>query len=161
MNRTLALLAALLLAVGFVGCTGYPDGPAVSFKNQTELLSTTWRVRQAIRNGDTDITDQYEGEFFEFGEDGSFRTIKVGYTRSIPPFTRDTTFNPIAAGEWQYRNDVTQVELLYRIQFADPYDPSILYVETFNELWTIARLAEGELWLRDDSTELKMEFFTP
>jgi hypothetical protein len=161
MNRTLALLAVILFAVSLIGCTGYPDGPSVSFKNQTDLLSTTWRVRQAIRNGDIDIRDQYEGEFFQFDDNGGFRTLEVGYTVSIPPYTRDTTFNAIAVGEWQYRNDRSQLELLYRIQVYDPYNPGIVYLETFNRLWRIDRLAEGELWLSDDSTQLKMEFFVP
>ncbi len=162
MNRTLALLAALLvIAISLTGCTGYPEGPQVSFQNQTDLLATTWRVRQALRNGDTDITEQYEGEFFQFEDDGAFRKLENGYRVSLPPYTQDTTFNAIATGDWLFRSDGRQIELLYLITVQDPYNPSVRYNEVFNELWTIDRLAEGELKLSDDSTVLRMEFFVP
>jgi hypothetical protein len=162
MNRTLALLAVLLvITMSLLSCTGYPDGPRISFQNQTDLLSTTWRVRQALRNGEIDITDQYEGEFFEFEDDGAFRKLEKGYTVSLPPYTQDTTFNAIAPGEWQFRSGGTEIELLYLIRTQDPYNPAVRYTEVFNELWTIQRLAEGELTLSDDSTVLRLEFFVP
>lgn len=160
MNRTLALSVAFILVVTLIGCTGYPEGPSVSFRNPTELISTTWRVQQAVQNG-VDITSEYEGEFFTFEEDGGFRKLEVGYEISLPPFTQDTIFNALGTGDWQFRNDRSQVELLYQIFPFDPYVSGTFYEVTFNELWTIARLAEGELWLRDDSTELRMEFFVP
>jgi len=160
MKQILAYLTAMVLLLGVAGCTGYPDGPSVSLTSAVSKLSTTWRIKQAIQNG-TDITSEYDNEFFEFEEEGDFELLESTYDVSIPPFTMDTVLTVAGQGSWQFRNQQSQIELLYQVRVKDPFNSSVSYTRTFNELWTIDRLTKEEFWLSDDSTSLKLEFFVP
>ncbi|RMG67407.1 MAG: hypothetical protein D6722_13185 [Bacteroidetes bacterium] len=153
----LPLLAIALFAFQ-TGCNKYPDGPGASFRSATSRISTTWDIKAANQDG-VDITDQFEGEFFEFEEDGSFRRLETDFLISLPPFSQDTIVNIVAEGEWTFIEDETQVELFYTYTFRDPYNSSILYNEEVNERWEIRRLTQDELWLRQEGTTIRFEFF--
>ncbi len=148
---TLPLLALL-------GCTGYPDGPAISFRHTGELIATTWQVKDAIRDNQ-DISAGYRGDYQTFRDNGDFRYFDAERLISLPPFTQDTTIALVGVGEWAFVNGNSQVELFYAFEYEDPYNPDVIYREEVNQLWDIARLAIGELWLQDDSTLLKFEYF--
>ncbi len=148
-----------LALVGVTACTGYPDGPAISFRPADELLVTTWKVKDAIRDNQ-DISARYEGDFQTFLADGQYLYFDSARTISLPPFTQDTTIFLQGTGEWRFVNGKSQIELLYAFEFEDPYNSDVTYREEINSLWTVARLAAGELWLEDDSTLLRLEFLT-
>lgn len=150
----IGLIAITLL----VGCTGYPDGPAISFRSADELISTTWQIKDAISNN-TDISAGFGGDYVTFRDGGDYRYFDGARTISLPPFTQDTTIAVEGVGEWRFVDGNSKVELFYAFEFEDPYNSDVTYREELNELWTIARLAEGELWLEDDSVLLKFEFF--
>ncbi|MEM7654726.1 MAG: hypothetical protein AAF399_01245 [Bacteroidota bacterium] len=156
------LLSVVFLLVSlFLGsCTGYPDGPSVSFTSALTKISTTWRVKQAVLNNTEDVTTDYETEYFKFDEDGEFETLEARYQISLPPFTQDTIIPAIGSGTWRFLEEETMVELLYGYRFRDPYNSDIFYTEEQNERYEIRRLAEDELWLSNDSLFLKLEFFS-
>ena len=153
----LALPAVLFLALS-TGCSKYPDGQA-SLRSATSRIATTWDIKSASLDG-TDITDEFEGEFFEFEEDGSFRRLETDFLISVPPFSQDTIVNVVGTGEWTFIEDETQVELFYTYTFRDPYNSSILYNQEVNERWEIRRLAADELWLRRGNLFIRFEFFS-
>jgi hypothetical protein len=150
------LLAALLAG----SCTGYPDGPSVSFTSALTKISTTWRVKQATLNQTTDVTGEYENEYFRFNEDGEFETLEARFSISLPPFSQDTVIAAIGSGSWRFLEKETKVEMLYAYRFRDPYNSDIFYREEKNERYDISRLSQDELWLENDSLLLKLEFFS-
>ncbi len=150
----------LLLGMGLSACTGYPDGPAISFRSDEELIASSWSVKDAIRNN-TDISAEFAGDYQSFRDGGDYRYYDSERVISLPPFTQDTTIALEGVGEWRFVNGGSQVELFYAFEFQDPYNTDVTYREEFNQLWTVARLAVGELWLENDSTLLKLEFYTP
>ncbi len=149
----------VLPMIALVGCTGYPDGPAISFQSADELIATTWQVKDAISNNQ-DISAKYAGDYQTFRDGGEYRYFDELRKVSLPPFTQDTSIAMEGVGEWRFVNKKSQVELFYTFEFEDPYNPDVIYREEFNELWTVARLKEGELWLEDDSVLLKLEYYT-
>lgn len=152
----LALGACLLLSVA---CTPYPEGPRISFQSALNKISSSWQVREASLNG-VDITAEYDGEFYSFDEDGDFQRLEKTFQITIPPFSQDTILPIVGQGEWAFVNNNEEVEWLYDFTYRDPYNSDVRYTEQFNERWRIDRLADGELWLRNDSMTLRMEFFT-
>lgn len=150
----LALLGSFLIA----GCTGYADGPAINLKSAKTKIANTWRVDDASLNG-VETTSSYTDDFLKFEESGDFTYFDALRLISIPPFTQDTLMPMEGFGDWQFLDGGKQLEVFYTFQFKDPYNPDITYSEDINERWEVTRLAEGELWLRNDSTILKLEFF--
>lgn len=148
------LTGSLLLA----GCTGYSDGPTLSLKSAKSKISTTWRVQDASLFG-AEVTQNYAQDFFKFEEDGDFSYFDANRLIAVPPFTQDTIMPLEGIGEWQFLDGSKQLEVLYTFTFKDPYNPDITYSEDVNQRWEVTRLADGELWLRDDSTILKLEFY--
>ncbi|MEM7372012.1 MAG: hypothetical protein AAF587_25575 [Bacteroidota bacterium] len=149
-----------LVILGLMGsCTGYSEGPKVSFTAALTKISTTWRIKSATENG-ADITDRYEEEFFRFKENGVFETLESTYVIAVPPFTLNDTTALQGIGEWKFVNDESGVEMLYSFSYTDPYNSDVTYREEVNQQYDILRLSQEELWLRNDSIFLKMEFFS-
>lgn len=157
-QRSFLYFLPILALFGLAACTGYPDGPAVSLRSAEVLISTTWKVKDAIRNGQ-DISGNYTDDYLTLRDGGDLRYFDANRVISLPPFTQDTTVDVEGIGEWHFVNGKSQVELFYSLEFQDPYNLDVTYREEVNQLWEVARLAVGELWLQDDSTLLKLEFF--
>lgn len=157
MIRSLNLSVASLVLLTLISCTGYPDGPAISFRSAEVKLVNTWSISEATRNG-VDISTDFAEEYYRFREDGNFERLESSFSIEIPPNPAQTS-SELASGEWYFRNDQSQLEVLYQFRFRDPINSSVEYVKTVNELWDIARLTQEELWLTDDSTILKMVLF--
>ncbi|MDX2250477.1 MAG: hypothetical protein SF052_27090 [Bacteroidia bacterium] len=155
---TLLTIAFLMGSLILTGCTGYSDGPVLSLKSAKTKISTTWRVKDASLFG-VEVTSSYDQDFFKFEEDGDFSYFDASRLIAVPPFTQDTIMPLEGVGEWQFLDGSKQLEVLYTFSFKDPYNPDITYTEDVNQRWEVTRLAEGELWLRDDSTILKLEFY--
>jgi hypothetical protein len=154
MNRLIAVAIWSVGLLSLMGCTGYPDGPAVSLSAAEEKLLNTWVIEEAERNG-MDVTDAYREDFFRFEAEGAFARQEGRFVVDVPPGASQVG-EKLGRGEWVFRNEGTQVELLYQFRFDDPSNPSVEYLRNINELWDIRRLSRQELWLADDSTTLKM-----
>ncbi|WNJ16502.1 hypothetical protein [Pontibacter sp. G13] len=159
-TTTFGLAAAwMLLAFIVSGCTGYPDGPAISFQSATSKISTTWRIDEASVNGE-EITDQFEGDFLKFEEDGDFQVFDNHFMVSLPPFSQDSAVSMLGFGNWEFLDGSKYVELLYDFRVQDPYNQTVIYEQNINQVWQVTRLSDDQLWLSNDSTLLKLEFYT-
>ncbi|MDX2285961.1 MAG: hypothetical protein NW241_17465 [Bacteroidia bacterium] len=155
-----ALLAAAVLLAATSGCTPYPEGPAISFRAALKQISTTWRIKEAIRGGN-EVTAEFTDEYLKFEEDGDFSRLEKQFQIVIPPFTQNQTVSAVGSGEWDFVDGGAQLEVLYTFEFQDPYNSAVRYSEQYNERWEILRLAEGQLWIRNGDLTLKCEFFNP
>ncbi len=159
MNQSLAFFSTVLLASFLAACTGYSNGPAISLRSAETKIANTWIVDEALLNG-ADATADYTDEFFRFNGNGTFERLENTYQTNIPP-VGPTVSKEVGQGDWFFRNGESQVELLYQFETTDPLNPSVDYVRTVNQLWTISRLTQEELWLEDDSTSLKLTLRNP
>lgn len=148
---------ALILAFGLQACTGYDDGPSISFRSEAVKIANTWRIQAASLRG-VEVTANYEGDFYRFQEEGEFDRLDAAKFISVPPFTQDTIVTETAIGSWQFLKD-NKIEILYAYIIPDPYDSDITYREEHYEVWQIDRLTPEELWLRNDSLTFKMGIF--
>jgi hypothetical protein len=154
---SLLLMAAAFLALGaFSGCTGYADGPSVSFRKAEDLLIRKWVVT-AASDANADISAEYANEFFDFQLEGIFRRAENAYPLSIPPFTQDGNIAVVGEGQWSFLEDERVIELIYTVEYTDPFNSSVKYRELFNEVWEITRLTETELRLRNGALRLRLE----
>ena len=51
-------IVLLVITTGFYACTGYEDGPAISFRSTSKLLIRAWNVDQFLVDG-VDSTQRY------------------------------------------------------------------------------------------------------
>jgi len=151
--------ALILFAMASAACTGFADGPTISFQSTTTKLANTWEVKEAAQDG-VDITSQFQGDNFEFKTNGVYQTLEASKAISLPPFTRDTLIPLVGIGEWNLLSK-NELELLYSFQFRDTYNNDVIYKEELYERWEITRLSDEQLWLRNENTLIKMEFFVP
>ena len=158
-HNFVSLCAIFLLVLGFTfqGCTGYDDGPAISFRSEETKLANTWRIQGASLRG-IEITDVYTDDFYRFKEGGDFERLDAAKLISVPPFTQDTIVTESGIGSWQFLKK-NKLEILYTYTIPDPYDSDISYTEEHYEVWEIDRLTQEELWLRNDSLTFKMGIF--
>ncbi|MEO0472110.1 MAG: hypothetical protein AAF206_20965 [Bacteroidota bacterium] len=150
-------LVLLSMAVISSSCNRFEDGPGISFQSAVNRISNTWRVKEAALNG-ADITPQFESDFFTFDDNGVFETLDAARLIHLPPYTQDTIIPTKGEGEWDFV-DRSHIEILYNYRFRDPYNTSVNYVDERYEFWEVTRLSADELWLRNDSVLMKMEFF--
>ncbi|MCB0840012.1 MAG: hypothetical protein KDD63_18895 [Bacteroidetes bacterium] len=158
LHSTLLVGIMAIAAWAMTGCTGYPDGPGVSFKSAQSKITTTWRIQDASLKGN-EITSEYTDDFLQFNSNGEFQYFDANRQIRIPPFTQDTIMPIEGLGQWEFLDGNKQVELFYTFEFVDPYNSDIIYSEDINERWDITRLADGELWMRKGDLFLKLEFF--
>lgn len=151
------LIPILLILAPLAGCTGFEDGPSISFKAPEKIMANKWAVREAVIRS-TDITADYASDFLEFEELGNFTYDESARIVSFPPFTRKDTISLRGTGTWSFLDGKTdQIELLYGFTYKDLYDPEIEYKEERYERWDIQRLTAEEFWIKNDSISLKLE----
>jgi hypothetical protein len=151
---TLALLTAS--SVALTGCTEFPDGPAVSFKSAAKKLAGTWLITEATQ-GNTDVIGDFAGETLKFEAEGTFERLEKTFVVSVPPFTQSSIIQNTGTGLWQLIEGDTQIDVVYQFRYTDPYNSSVTYVQNQQELWTINRLTEDELWVSSGQLELRLE----
>ena len=156
LNLTGAILT-LIFAWGLQGCTGYDDGPLISFRSEEAKIANAWRIQGASLRG-VEVTVDYNGDFYRFQEGGTFQRLDAAKFVSYPPFTQDATITANATGTWKFLKD-NKIEIFYAFIIPDPYDSDVSYREEHYEVWQIDRLTPEELWLRNDSLTFKMGIF--
>jgi hypothetical protein len=147
----------ILILLALSGCTGFEDGPRISFTDPATIIANEWSVREAIQGG-VEITAQYAGDVLKFEEQGAFSYQESSRIITSPPFTRRDTIQILGIGTWDFLKKKDEIELLYTFEFQDLYDPeNVTYVEERYEQWEIQRLTEDEFWIRNDSVSLRLE----
>lgn len=159
MNQILATVFIIISLALLAGCTGYPDGPALSIKPTEDLLVNAWKIDEAVRNG-VDVSAEYADENYTFEANGDLERLERSFMTDIPP-TGVSSSSELGKGNWFLRNAKSQIEMVYTYSFGDPLNAAVAYQRTVNELWTIDRLTAEALWLSDDSTSLKMSLLNP
>jgi hypothetical protein len=155
-NRlTITLFLLPLLALTFSSCTGYEDGPAVSFTSPNKKMAGTWSFKEVIKNA-VEITPQYTDDFVTFEEDGGFSSLDAERVVSLPPFNSPDTLPVLGRGSWDFLDKNNRIELFYTYNYQDNFDPDLFYQEEMYEQWTILRLTEEEFWLENDSMRYKL-----
>lgn len=144
-----------VICAALAGCTGFEDGPALSFKATEKQIANDWTVDEALLLN-TDITDRYTSDVITFEEAKGFNYLDASRIVSFPPFTSTDTVAALGNGRWDFLDKNNMIELLYTFTFRDQYDTTIIYAEERYEQWEIQRLTSEELWLRNDSVSLKL-----
>jgi|GEM_PF-3116350 len=144
---------SLVIIMGIAGCRTFDQGPRVSFKKAEERVANTWIVKEAVQNN-VEITDRFDGGFLTFEVNRDFIILDVDWEVTIPPFGQDTVLTIGGGGTWDFLSDKNRIEILYTINYQDPYDANVNYTEETYQQWEIEKLYEDEMWLR--STELNM-----
>ncbi|MEZ4685231.1 MAG: hypothetical protein R3B47_03960 [Bacteroidia bacterium] len=119
----------ILILLTLAGCTGFEDGPKISFADPATIIANEWAVREAIKRG-TDITAEYASDVLTFEEQGAFSYLETSRIVTNPPFTRRDTITVIGTGSWDFLDGKDEIEILYKFEFKDLYDPeNITYTE--------------------------------
>ncbi|MBW3544754.1 MAG: hypothetical protein KY428_03995 [Bacteroidetes bacterium] len=125
-KQTMLMLVGLLL--GVAACGKYEEGPGLSLRSKTARVANEWRVEYAYDHKDkVEITADFTGESWVFGKDGVFMEKEGGVT--------DKT------GTWEFMSDKEEIAIM---------------VGTDIDKYTILRLKENEMWLRDAEEELHL-----
>ena len=138
-NRSTASLLALATLVTLsTGCGKYEEGPEFSLRSRKERIANTWRVEKAM-NGTDDVTSAFSQYELKLTKDGD-ATLTANYALG------DLTFEYATSGTWELVNNDEDLKLDFENNDAD-------------ETYTIQRLKEEELWVRekDGSLELQLE----
>ncbi len=135
--KTLRRTFLLTLAIGLLttSCKKYEAGPLVSLRSKKERIANTWRVEQAINNGQTVTSDfdQYELQMLHNGN----ATLAALYNLGSLSFEFQTD------GTWSLEDSKEDLRLDFENGAAD-------------RTYEILRLKEDELWLREKGDDLEL-----
>jgi hypothetical protein len=127
MTKTIKLITVLFASLLIFGtsCNKYEDGPKISFRSKKARITNTWKVVSAT-DADDDVTAGYAGLTWTIKEDGTYTT---GGSTSAAAGLAET-------GTWE---------------FNDKKNKLIITIppETLPRKWTITRLKNDELWLKN------------
>jgi len=132
MRRVTVLVALLAVtALMFTSCGKYEEGPAFSLKSKTARLTGEWKLVEMTSNGTVQDLQGIE-VLYEFIKDG---TMKVTTKWMGMSFSFD--------GEWRFDDSKEKLEI--RVKEDNQWSEW--------EKVEILKLANTELWLKDEYTE--------
>lgn len=128
MNKHLQFAAFLLILLSVASCGKYEEGPSFSLRSKKARVANEWKIDYAYDLGDQqETTADFAGETWTFTKDGEFFEKENGEL--------DNT------GKWEFISDKEEIAISF------PADI---------EKYTILRLKENEMWLRDHEEELHL-----
>ncbi len=133
---TASILAIITLGSLSTGCGKYDDGPEFSLRSRKERVANTWRVEKAM-NGTDDVTSAFSQYELKLTKDGD-ATLTANYALG------DLTFEYATSGTWELTNSDEDLKLDFENDDAD-------------ETYTILRLKEEELWVREKGGNLELQ----
>ena len=133
---TASLLAIITLGSLSTGCGKYEEGPDFSLRSRRERIANTWRVEKAM-NGSDDVTSAFDQYELKMTKDGD-ATLTANYALG------DLTFEFATNGTWDFENSDEDLKLDFENNDAD-------------ETYTILRLKEDELWVREKGGNLELQ----
>lgn len=133
MTKTMKLITVFFASMLIFGtsCGKYEDGPSLSLRSKKARLVNTWEIEEAT-DADDDVTAGYAGATWTLDKDGNYTT---GGT-----ITSTGAAVPEIKGKWEFSSDKTKLILT----------PENVTLPT---KWTITRLKNDELWLKDDQAQ--------
>jgi hypothetical protein len=128
--KNLKLNIALIVFVGFglSSCNKYEDGKAINLSSKKSRVENTWKIGQALRNGE-DVTSDYDEFTLFLSKDGDAQLAAL-YTFGNFSYETDTD------GTWEFKSNK---ENLY-LDFDD---------DEFDKTYQILKLEKEDLWLRE------------
>ena len=122
------LLLLAILGLCLAACGKYEEGPGFSLRSKKARVANLWKVDYAYKFKDQkDVTTNYVGETWEFTKDGEFFERENGELDD--------------SGTWEFINDKEEIIISF------PAD---------TERYTILRLKENEMWLKDTDKEIHL-----
>ena len=134
-NILLSVIAVLFLALA--GCNKYEEGPALSLRSKTARVANSWKVAQALDNGN-DVTSDYNKFELDMSKSGS-AALSAEFTFFTSKFKYTTN------GTWVFVSNKEKLSFDYDNDEADA-------------VYTILRLKEKEMWLKKDGSNLEFHF---
>lgn len=128
MKKHLHYITFFVVLISMAACGKYEEGPGFSLRSKKARVANEWKVDYAY-----DLEDQQEttldftGETWEFTKDGEF-------------FGKENS-ELDDAGTWEFISDKEEI---------------IISFPTKVERYTILRLKENEMWLKDHEEELHL-----
>jgi len=150
----IGLIVIFLLSV--FGCTGYTDGPTISFTAPAEKMARKWAFQEVLLFS-TEITPEFKDDFMEFEVDGGYSTLDASRVISFPPFTESDTIPVLGRGDWDFLDKKNRIELFFTYNYQDNFVDTLFYKDEQYQQWTITRLTEEEFWLENDSMSVKLQ----
>lgn len=119
MKKPLLFLIITLVAVSFIACKKYEEGPLVSLLTKKQRLDGEWGL-VLVKNKGVDVTEFYPDDHaYIFDKNGSFKKISNAVE---------------VTGTWEFNSDKSEI---------------ILTVDNSakSDAWVIIRLTNKHLWL--------------
>lgn len=129
----------LLIAASFASCKKYEEGPLVSLTPRAERAANTWIISYAEEDGQN-VSEEYDQFELYMNTDGDAE-LKASYSA----FGVD--YNTTTDGTWSFTNEEENLLLDFEDDDQD------------NE-YTILRLKNDELWLRDLDRDLELHLLS-
>lgn len=122
------MLVLMGLLLGVAACGKYEEGPGLSLRSKTARVANEWRVVYAIDHVDkVETTTDYSGETWAFTKDSDFMEREDGVLKKT--------------GTWEFMKDKEEIAIM---------------VGTDIDKYTILRLKENEMWLKDHEEEIHL-----
>ncbi len=137
MKKGKILILAVIMSFSFVGCNKYPDGPAVSLRTKTERVANSWKVAQALENGN-DVTSDYNQFDLDLSKKGEAK-LSANFT----VFGADYQYT--TSGSWSFVNTKESISFDFENDDADG-------------VYTILKLKEDEMWLKRNGDNVELHF---
>lgn len=138
-NNTLKVsILIALLAFGLQGCK-YEEGPAISLRSKNERVANTWVIDKAYEDG-KDVTEDYD-QFDLFMSQDQNATLTTNYKAGGAVFAFTTE------GTWSFENDKEDIRMDFKNDDAD-------------NVYSILKLKENEMWLREKGGTTELHFKT-
>lgn len=138
MRKLLPITLAVFVALSFVACEPYDDGPKCSFRSKEERLVNDWALKTVLEN-EADITAWYDSTIVNLDYDNSLLITYVDDTGAVS----------YQRGFWEWQTDDKEQ---IRFDYTSPaQNPDRTYFK-------ILRLKEEELWLDEINDSLVREF---
>ena len=105
MNRIVAILTIVTIALGFASCTKYENGPSVSLKSPKSRAVGEWHITDLL------VNDKHEQALFDKESSAVLTLEKDGtYTYTIPNIRAAVE----KSGLWSFGEDKTELLLIQR-----------------------------------------------
>jgi len=135
MKKNILISAIAVLFLSLVGCSKYEEGPALSLRTKTARVTNNWKVAQALENG-SDVTPDYNK--FEL------TMTKTGSASLSAEFTFfGTKYKYTTNGKWVFVSNKEKLSFDYDNDEADA-------------VYTILKLKENEMWMKQDGSSLEL-----
>lgn len=137
--KNLKIAAAVLATVVLASCNKYEEGPAVSLRTKKARVENTWKIGQALRNGD-DVTSDYDEYTLRLTKDGDANLAAL-YTAGNFSYETETD------GTWEFKNSKENIFL----NFTD---------DDFDREYQILKLENDDMWIREIGGEDELHLVT-